>query len=107
MFSRRSFLSRLTVFMGGATAVPTLVEAAPADPSPPEVLEPAHEPFPTGLYSIGGKLVLHGDSQVVACLPNNECWHVWVPESGPPVLHRNLAFETGRDLYFTKTGGAA
>ena len=28
MFSRRSFLSRLTVFLGGASAMPMLVEAA-------------------------------------------------------------------------------
>ena len=106
MFSRRSFMSRLAVFLGGASAVPMPVEEAGADPSPREVLEPAHEPFPAGLYSIGGKLVLHGDSQIVACLPNNERWHVWVPESGPPLLHRNLTVETARDLYHANLGGA-
>ena len=98
MTSRRSFVSRLTVFLGGATAVPTLVEAAPADPSAREVLEPAHESFPAGLYAITGELILHGDSQVVACLPNNEYWHVWVPESGAPILYRNLTVETAREL---------
>lgn len=104
MFSRRSFLSRLTVFLGGASVTPALVQTAPADPSPRKALEPAHESFPAGLYSIGGKLVLHGDCQIVACLPNNEYWHVRVPESGPPVLYRNLTVETARDLgLVTKT----
>ncbi len=59
---------------------------------------PAHESFPAGLYAITGELVLHGDSQIVACLPNNEHWHAWVPESGPPVLYRNLTIEAARGL---------
>ena len=41
--SRRSFLARLSAFLGGAAAVPGLVEAAP--------VEPNHEPFQAGTES--------------------------------------------------------
>ena len=35
MFSRRSFLARLSVLLGGASTVPKLVEAAESEPPPP------------------------------------------------------------------------
>ena len=48
MFSRRSFLSRLTVFLGGASAVPMLVEDAGTEP-PPSQAKTSLEP---GVYTL-------------------------------------------------------
>lgn len=47
MFSRRSFLSRATVFLGGASAVPMLVADAGTEP-PPNAK--AYSPHVFGVY---------------------------------------------------------
>ncbi len=48
MFSRRSFLSRMTVFLGGASAVPMLVEDAGSEP--PTL--PSGAELEPGVYSL-------------------------------------------------------